>query len=98
MVKLIQNIFTANDGEQNKDNNITKYMESNKDSLLDLTDNYYENIVEVLTNNSIDIASSNPKPALLPSSSIFQSLPNQSDIYGIEEAESFHYNKSDIAD
>jgi hypothetical protein len=56
MIKLIQNIFTANDGEQNKDNNIIKYMESNKDSLLDLADNYYENIIEVLTNNVIDSA------------------------------------------
>ena len=46
MIKLIQNIFTANDGEQNNDNNIIKYMESNKDRLLDLADNYYENIVE----------------------------------------------------
>jgi hypothetical protein len=71
MVKLIQNIFTANDGEQNKDNNITKYMESNKDSLLDLADNYYENIVEVLTNNAIaSAAASSSNPTLsLPSSS-----------------------------
>jgi hypothetical protein len=36
MVKLIQNMPSANDSEQEKDNNITKYLESNKDILLDL--------------------------------------------------------------
>jgi hypothetical protein len=46
-------------------------MESNKDSLLDLADNYYENIVEVLTNNAIaSAAASSSNPTLsLPSSS-----------------------------
>ena len=35
MAKLIQNIPTANDSEQYKDNNnIAKYLESNKDSIL----------------------------------------------------------------
>jgi hypothetical protein len=40
MVKLIQNIPCANDGEQHKDNdiNITKYLEFNKDTVLDLTE------------------------------------------------------------
>jgi hypothetical protein len=55
MVKLIQNIPSANDGEQYKDNNyITKYLELKKDSLLDLAERNYENLVEALTNNAID--------------------------------------------
>jgi hypothetical protein len=60
MVKLIQNIPGANDGEQHKDNdnnnNIIKYIESNKDSLLYLTEKHYENLVEVLTNNVMNTA------------------------------------------
>jgi uncharacterized protein (DUF3084 family) len=38
MVKLIQNICTANNGEQHKDNhiNITQYFESSKDRILNL--------------------------------------------------------------
>jgi hypothetical protein len=79
MVKLIQNIFTANDGEQNKDNNITKYIESNKDSLLDLAENYYENFVEDLTNDSIANASSNATLSSPRSSSTLPNLSNQND-------------------
>jgi hypothetical protein len=59
MVKLIQNIPSANDVEQHKDNNnsITKYLESNKDKILDLAKKNYENLVEALTNNAIATAS-----------------------------------------
>ena len=59
MLKLIQNMPSANDGEQYKDNNnITKYLEHNKNSLIDLAEKNYENLVEILTNNVIDTASS----------------------------------------
>jgi hypothetical protein len=62
MTKLIYNTPKRNDGEQHKDNNnnITKYLESNKDSLLGLVEKNYENIVEALTNDSIANAFSNP--------------------------------------
>ena len=53
MLKLIQNIPRANDGEQHKDNNVIKYLEFNKDSLLNLAERNYENFVEALTNNAI---------------------------------------------
>ena len=56
MVNLIHNISTVNDGERDKDNNITKYLEFNKDSLIDLAEKHYENLVEVLTNNAINNA------------------------------------------
>jgi hypothetical protein len=58
MVKLNQNIFSPNDGEQhknnNENNNIIKYRESNKDNILDLAEKHYENNVESLTNNAIN--------------------------------------------
>jgi hypothetical protein len=62
MVKLIYDIPTMNDGEQHKDNNIKKYLEFNKDSILHLAEKHYENLVEALTNNTInsDVASSDP--------------------------------------
>jgi hypothetical protein len=46
MVKLIQNIPYTNDGEQHKDNNnnITKYLESNKDSILGLAQKNYDKL------------------------------------------------------
>ena len=74
MVKLMQNITSANDGEQHKDNhiNITQYFESNKDSILYLTEKHYENLVKTLTNDSISsaaISSSNPASSSLQSSS-----------------------------
>jgi hypothetical protein len=58
MVKLIQSIPRANDDEQYKDNynNITKYLESDKDRLLDLAKKNYEKFVEALTDNIIDTA------------------------------------------
>jgi hypothetical protein len=80
MINIIYKILTANDGEQLKDNNndnAIKYLESNKDNILDLAEKHYENLVEALTNNAITIASSNPKPALPPSSSTFLNLSNQ---------------------
>jgi hypothetical protein len=54
MVKLIQNIPSANDGEQNKDNTTVKYLEFNKDRIIDLSKKNYENLVEALANNVID--------------------------------------------
>jgi hypothetical protein len=61
----------VNNGEQYKDNNnIVKYLESNKDSILGLAEKNYENLVEVLTNDSISsaVTSSNPKSSLPQSS------------------------------
>jgi hypothetical protein len=66
MIKLIQNMPSANDGEQHKDNNnnnnITKYLESNKDSILGLAEKNYEKLVEALTNNAISSADSSSSP------------------------------------
>jgi hypothetical protein len=104
MVKLIQNIPSANDSEQNKDNNITKYLEINRDSILDLAEKHYENLVEALTHDSISSAAasslSNPTISLPSSSSSTFSAPSdQNDIYRIEKSESFHHSsKGDIDD
>jgi len=80
MVKLIQNMPSANDSEQDKDNNnITKYFESNKANLLDLAEKNFENLVEMLTNNAIALtaaASSNPGLSLPQSSSTLPNLSN----------------------
>jgi hypothetical protein len=80
MVKLIQNIAGANDGEQHKDNhiNISQYFESNKDSILHLIEKNYENLVEELAKNVISslVADSSSNPKL---SSTFPNLLNQSD-------------------
>jgi hypothetical protein len=96
LVKLIHNIPSANDSEQNKDNNnnnnnIIKYLEFNKDSLLDLSEKHYENLIEALTNDAINnatAASSNPALSL-PQSSTFSNLSNQSDTYRKEEPENW---------
>jgi hypothetical protein len=106
MVKLIQNMPTKNDGEQHKDNhiNIYQYIESNKDRILDLAENNYKNLVEVLTKHAIDIAASasssslNPTLSLLHSLSTFSNSLDQNDTYRIEEPESFHHSKGDISD
>jgi hypothetical protein len=82
MAKLIQNITSAINGEQSKDNDIdvTKYLESNKHALSDSAEKHYENLVEVLTNNAICTAiaaassPSNP-PFFLPQSSSSFSKP-----------------------
>jgi hypothetical protein len=103
MANLIYNIPTTNDGEQHKgnNNNITKYLEFNKDRILNLAEKQYENLVEALTNNVMNTAANssyNPKLSLPQSSSTFPNLSNQSDIYRIEEPEHFHDSKDDIAD
>jgi chromosome segregation ATPase len=97
MVNLVYSISSTNDDELHKDNsnNVTKYLESNKNSLSDLAEKYYENLVEALTNNAIATASSNPTLSLPPSSSIFQSPPNQSNIHKIEDPEDFHNGKGE---
>ena len=105
MVKLVQNIPSANDGEQHKDNDnrITQYLEFNKDNLLDLAERNYENLVEALANNVINTAawaassSSNPPPSL-PSSSAFLGPYNKSDTYKTDKEEMFHHSKGDIVD
>ena len=104
MVKLIQNIPGVNDGEQHKDNDnsITKYLELNKDHILNLGEKNYQNLIEELTNDFISTVAascaSNPALSLPSSSSTLPSPLNQSDIYRIEESESFHEDKGDIAD
>jgi hypothetical protein len=102
-LKLIQNIPCANDGKQHKDgnnNNLTKYLESNKDALLDLAKKNYEILVEALTNDTIDSTASSSNPTLLlPQSSSTCSNPfDQSDIYRIEKSETYHNSKGDVAD
>jgi hypothetical protein len=89
---------TANTGYKDNNNNITKYFESNRDSILDLAEKNYENLVEVLTHNVMDTASSNPALSLSASSSTFLTPFNQSNTYRKEEPETFHNNKGDIAD
>jgi hypothetical protein len=70
LVNVIHKIPTTNNSEQRKYNdiNITKYVECNKDNLLDLAEKHYENLVEAMTNNVIDSAaascSSNPTLSL----------------------------------
>ena len=81
LVNVIHKIPTMNDSEQRKDIdiNITKYLEFNKDNLLDLAEKNYEDLVEVLTNNAIDTviteSSSNPTLAL-PQSLLTYSNPS----------------------
>jgi hypothetical protein len=85
MVKIIQNITSVNNGQNknnNDNNNIIKYLEFNKDNLLDLEEKNYENLVEVLTNNAIDTAVASPSNTTLslpqPSSTFTNSF-DQSD-------------------
>jgi hypothetical protein len=50
MTNLIHKIVTTNDGQQHKDDNnnkAIKYLEVNKNSLSDLAEKHYENLVEV---------------------------------------------------
>jgi hypothetical protein len=57
MVNLIQNMPSTNDGEQLKDNNnIIKYVKSDKNNILDSVEKNYENLVEILTNNAMSSA------------------------------------------
>jgi hypothetical protein len=103
MANLIYNITSVNDGKPDDNiHNITKYLEFNKDNLLDLAEKNYENLVEAFTKNSIDIATSasslNITLSLPQSSSTFSSLSDQSDTYRIKESEGFHNSKVNIAD
>jgi hypothetical protein len=91
----------ANDGEQYKDNNnnITKYIEHNKNILIDLAEKNYENLVEALTNDSISraaVSSSNSTLSVPRSSSTFSNSFDQIDIFRKEEPESFDNSKGDI--
>jgi hypothetical protein len=104
MANLVYNIPSANDGEKYKDNhiNIVKYLELNKDRILNLAEKNYENLIEVLTNNAISTAVSssslNPTSSLPSLSSTFIGPSNQSDTYRIEEPENYHHDsKGDIA-
>jgi metal-dependent hydrolase (beta-lactamase superfamily II) len=63
-------------------NNIIKYLELNKDRILNLGEKNYENLVEAFTKNAIDIASSNPTLSLPQSSS--PTFPNLSDQSGLQ--------------
>jgi hypothetical protein len=105
IINIIYKILTANDGEKNRDDNdnVTKYLESNKDNILDLTEKHYENIVEALTNKFIGTTttaspSSSPTLSLPQSSSTFPNLSDQSNTYRIEEPEIYDDRKGDIAD
>jgi hypothetical protein len=72
MIKLIQNMPTANTECKDNSDNITKYLEANKHVLVDLTEKQYKNIVDVFTNNAISNianASSFNSTLSLPSSS-----------------------------
>jgi chromosome segregation ATPase len=102
MANLIYSIPLTNNREQYEDNNnnITKYFEVNKASIIDLAEKHYENLVEALTNNVINTAAgaaSNPPPSL-PSSSAFLGPYNKSDTYKTDKEEMFHHSKGDIAD
>jgi hypothetical protein len=104
MVNVLYKIDTANDGEQHKDdnsNNMTKYLESNKATIVDLAEKNYENPVEALTNNAISSAAAsslNPTLSLSQSSSTFSNPFDQIDTYRIKEPENYHNSKGDIAD
>jgi hypothetical protein len=102
MVKLIQNMPSANDGEQyNDNNNITQYFESNKDRILNLGEKNYENLIETLTDNvtnTVGVSSSNSTLSVPQSSSTFPNLPNQTHTYRKDDSEIYHNSKGDIAD
>ena len=55
LLNLIYSISSANNGEQ-YNNNIIKYLEFNKDRIMDLAEKNYQNLIEVLTNNAINNA------------------------------------------
>ncbi|HKG87162.1 MAG TPA: hypothetical protein VKA95_02460 [Nitrososphaeraceae archaeon] len=102
MVKLIYNIASGNNDDHNDNNNIIKYLESNKDRLLDLAEKNYENLIEALANNAIHIAASassslNPTLSLPQQSSVFPNLSTQSDKHRKEDPETYN-SKGDIID
>jgi hypothetical protein len=105
MIKLIQNMPSAKDSEQYKDdnNNITKYLELNRDRILNFAEKNYKNLVEALATNAIDAvgASSLSNPTLsLPQSSspTFPDLSTQSYIFRIEESDTHHNSTGDITE
>jgi hypothetical protein len=102
MINIIYKILTANDAKQHKDDNndnngnAIKYLESNKDNILDLAEKHYENLVEALTNDSISrsaSSSSNPTLSLPQSSSTLPNLSNQEGLHSIEDPERFRNSK-----
>jgi hypothetical protein len=97
MVKLIQNMPAANTGYKDNNNSIAQYLEFNKNSILNLGEKNYENLVEALAKNVIDaVGPSSSKPILsLPSSSTFLDPYNQSDTYRTEESEIYDNSKGD---
>jgi hypothetical protein len=103
MIKVIYNASTANNGEQNKENNnnAIKYLEFNKDKILDLAEKNYQNLVGALTNNAINNAthaSSNPTLSSPQSSCTFPNPATQNDTHRKEESEIYDNGKGDIAD
>jgi hypothetical protein len=58
----------------------------------------YQNLIEVLANNAIYAAASNPTLLLPQSSSTFPNPFDQNNIYRIGESEYYHNSKGDIAD
>jgi hypothetical protein len=76
-------------------NNITKYLELNKDSVLHLAEKNYENLVEELTNDSITNASSNATLSSPRSSWALPNLSDQNNTYRIEEPGSFHNSEGE---
>jgi hypothetical protein len=62
MINITYKILTTNYREQYKDNNnndnAIKYLQPNNDNILDLAEKHYENLVEALTNNAINVSSS----------------------------------------
>jgi hypothetical protein len=105
-INIIYKILTTNEDEQHKDDNndnVTKYLESNKDKILNLVEKNYQNLVEALTNKFIGTTitaspSSSPTLSLPQSSSTFPNLSDQSNTYRIEEPEIYDDSKGDIAD
>ena len=100
IINLIYKIPAVNDGEKDKDNNnITNYLEFNRDRILDFAQKNYENLVETLTNISISSAVTSSNTTLsLPSSSSFSGSYNQNNTFRIEKTETFHNGKGDITD
>jgi len=100
IINLIYKIPAVNDGEKDKDNNnITNYLEFNRDKILDFAQKNYENLVETLTNISISSAVTSSNTTLsLPSSSSFSGSYNQNNTFRIEKIETFHNSKDDITD
>jgi hypothetical protein len=100
MVKVIQNIPGANDGEQHKDNDnsIAQYLEFNKNSILNLAEKNYQNLLEVLANNTLNAAAASNPISSLRQPSTFANLSNQIDTYKIEEPDTHHNSNGNIVE